>query len=339
MSTLTAPPCVALQAKLAALNASSIYPDPTSRVEAIETHCAWVFLTDRYAYKLKKPMRLDRMDNLNLSSRLRNCLEEIRLNRRLAPDVYLDVVALTCDPTGRLSLQGAGAPVEWLVKMRRLRSELLLDHALAAGKVSPASLSAVGELLARFYGGQPPVAVTGQDYVQRLELRTNTNGAALSDPELALPLPIVNAAISHQRQFLRDQSWRLTARAGKVIEAHGDLRPEHLYLGTPPCVIDCLEFDRDLRILDPQEELGYFSLECERLGAAWVGQTMLDIYLTESGDRFDPLLFDFYVRRRAAERALTAAWHLRDPAVRDLKDWRRAALLYLSRVTTGRFER
>jgi len=329
-----APHPVALQAKLTALTDGSIYPDCCARVEAIQTHCAWVFFTDAHAYKLKKPMRLDRMDNRCLSSRYRNCLEELRLNRRLAPDVYLDVIALRVGPTGRLSLVDDGVPVEWLVKMRRLPSELLLDRALAIGTVSPAAVHSVGELLADFYLGQPAVPMTGEDYCRRIEREVDANGRALSGRELALPPPIVTAAIAHQRECLRNQSQVLKRRAdsGRIIEAHGDLKPEHVYLGVPPCVIDCLEFDRDLRILDPLEELAYFSLECERLGAAWIGQQILDVYLAKRGDALDTALFDFYVSRRASRRALTAAWHLRDRSVRDLKDWRSLALAYLSRT-------
>jgi aminoglycoside phosphotransferase family enzyme len=189
MNTHIAPPHVSWHAKLIALNDASIYPDSCSRVEVIETHCAWVFLTDVHAYKLKKPMRLDRMDNLRLSSRHHNCAEELRLNRRLAPGVYLDVIALKLDPTGRLLLEWRGLALEWLVRMRRLPSEQSLEGALAIGSVSPAAAHAVGELLADFYCGQTPVPMTGETYLRRLEREVDANGRALSDPELGLPLP------------------------------------------------------------------------------------------------------------------------------------------------------
>lgn len=338
MNTL-APAAVPLQAKIDALNDPSTYPDSTSCIKAIETHCAWVFLTDAYAYKLKKPMRLDRMDNLLLSSRRHNCLEELRLNRRLAPGTYLDVVALRLARAGGLSLRGGDEPVEWLVKMRRLRSDLLLDRALDSGNVSATSIRSVAELLARFYRAQPSVPMTGIEYLRRIERAVELNGHALRQAELALPGASVAAAIAPQREFLGDRSNLLEARAdaGRIIEGHGDLKPEHIYLGVPPCVIDCLEFDRDLRILDPLEELAFLSLECERLGASWIGREMIDVYLAESADHFDLALFDFYVRRRATQRSLTAAWHLRDPSVCASKDWRRLALVYLDRVSAGRF--
>ncbi len=329
-----------LQDKVAALNDPSIYPDAPWRVESIETHCAWVFLTDSHAYKLKKPMRLDRMNNLLLAARHGNCLEELRLNRRLAPDVYIDVISLKTTPTGRLCLDSEGTPVEWLVKMRRLPAALLLDHAIAAQTVTRASIRAAGQLLAGFYSRQPSIAIAAADYCHRLAAQTDANRAALLSDDLGLPAELVDAVAMQQRRFLDRRSAALMQRAerGRIIEAHGDLKPEHFYLGSPPCVIDCLEFDRDLRLLDPLEELAFFSLECERLGAAWIGEEILSIYARMNEDPVDLQLFEFYLSRRATRRAVTAAWHLRDPLVRGTKDWRRLAVSYLKRPLQGCFE-
>jgi len=330
---------VPLQSKLAALRDVATYSDATAGVEAIETHCAWVFLTDHHAYKLKKPMRLGRMNNLRLSSRRQNCLEELRLNRRLASEVYLDVVALRSDSAGRLSLDGDGVPAEWLVKMRRLPADLQLDHAIAAGTVSCEAIGRVTEMLAAFYRRQPPVQLSSDEYLRRMERQVAANGDGLLDPDLGLPRSLVHAALMRQEEFLTHRSRLLEerARAGKIVEAHGDLKPEHIFLGQPPCAIDCLEFDRDLRLLDPLEELSYLALECERLGAEWIGRQLLAGYAEQSGDRAESALIDFYMSRRATQRALTVAWHLRDPAVRTLKDWRTISLGYVTKGATEQF--
>ncbi len=321
----------ALQEKLSLLRDPTIYPEPTGDIEAIETHCAWVFLTDTHAYKLKKPMRLDRMDNLTLSSRHHSCLEELRLNRRLAPDVYLDVVSLKRSASGAISFGGDGVPVEWLVKMRRLPNELMLDRAIAAGTVTAPGLRPAAELLVGFYVGQPPIEISAKGYLERMRGQIEANRAALLAEDLGLPVDIVGAIASGQREFLQRRSALLMERAecGKIIEAHGDLKPEHIFLGKPPCVIDCLEFDRDLRILDPVEELAGFFVECRRLGEAWIGREMTQIYAAVSGDRFGQALFGFYLSRRATQRAITAAWHLRDRALHRSTDWRARSLVYL----------
>lgn len=113
-------PIVTLDAKVAFLGTPEAYPDRPAHVEAIETHMSWVFLTDRYAYKLKKPVHRSFLDFSTIDARHRNCMEEVRLNRRLAPRIYLGVVPLTIDPAGRMHLNGDGPPIDWLVHMVRL---------------------------------------------------------------------------------------------------------------------------------------------------------------------------------------------------------------------------
>src|SRR5512144_2014808 len=108
------------QAKVAFLLQPRTYPEAPPRIELVETHMSWVFLTERYAYKLKKPVRHDFLDFSTLAARYRNCLEELRLNRRLAWNVYLDIVPLAVDPAGQVRLEGTGEVIDWLVKMRRL---------------------------------------------------------------------------------------------------------------------------------------------------------------------------------------------------------------------------
>ena len=102
--------------KVEYLSRARAYPAPTSHVETKETHMAWVFLTDTHAYKLKKPVRYDFLDFSTIEARKRDCEEEVRLNRRLAPDVYLDTLPLTLDPQGALRLGGEGEAVDWLVR-------------------------------------------------------------------------------------------------------------------------------------------------------------------------------------------------------------------------------
>ena len=124
---------VTTEAKVAFLMQPSAYPEPTPHVERVETHMSWVFLTDRHAYKLKKPVVYDYLDYGTLAARRRNCREELRLNRRLAPNVYLDILPLAQDEFGRLRLGGPGEVVDWLVVMRRL------DHAFMLNRLIPHS--------------------------------------------------------------------------------------------------------------------------------------------------------------------------------------------------------
>lgn len=320
-------------AKLRFLRDPAHYPLPTSRVEVIETHFAWVFLTDSLAYKFKKPIRFDRLDFSTLGARRRDCEEELRLNRRLAPAVYLAVVPLVERADGALALEGAGRTVEWLVKMVRLPSERMLDCALRAGTASAADVRAFARHLASFYRAQPPLDLPGEAFRERLAARIAGNRDELLAPDLGLPGGRVLALAHAQLRWLERERAVVEARGqrSRIVEGHGDLRPEHVCLA-PVCVIDCLEFDRDLRIVDPLEELAFLDLECDRLGASWVAPLVLDCYASAAADAAPARLVQFHKSLRALNRAKIVAWHLRDPEVKGQQDWGALAVDYLGRA-------
>jgi aminoglycoside phosphotransferase family enzyme len=321
-----------LEAKVRFLSDRSAYPGGTSKVESIETHFAWVFLTDLHAYKLKKPIRFDRLDFTTLTARRWDCEEELRLNRRLAAGVYLAVVPLAQRRDGGYELDGAGPVVDWLVKMVRLPAASMLDQSLKDGRVTAADVRAVALHLAHFYRAQRILDMGGEAYRQRLAHQVTANRRELTAPDLGLPPERVHALACRLLMLLQRQRTAVAARAARVVEGHGDLRPEHVCLSSPPCVIDCLEFDLDLRVVDPVEELAFLGLECARLGAPWVGPLFVDIYASETGDTVPVPLVNLYTGLRAVNRAKIVAWHLRDPAVRDREDWRAGAITYLEQA-------
>jgi aminoglycoside phosphotransferase family enzyme len=134
-----------------------------------------------------------------------------------------------------------------------------------------------------------------------------------------------------QRAFVRQHASELAARVagGRVVEGHGDLRPEHVWLGEPLAVIDCLEFDMELRLQDAADEVGFLALECERAHAPGLGQVLLAAYKAGSGDAVTAELVHFYQSCKACARARLAIAHLREPRYRDSSRWRRRALRYL----------
>lgn len=321
-----------LAEEIAFLERPESYPELPGAVEGIETHLAWVFLTDRHAYKLKKPARSSFADFRSLSARRQDAEDEVRLNRRLAPDVYLGVVALVRDRHGDLALEAEGVPVDWLVKMRRLPHARMLDFAIAAAAVDGVALQSVAELLARFYCEALRVPIAPTEYRRRFHEESADNARALAEPRYGLPTDAIARTLAGQHAFLARWADLLDVRAaaGRIVEGHGDLRPEHVCLGPPPVIIDCVEFNRDFRILDPADELAYLSLECERLGAEEVGATVLARYGTLTGDHPPEALIRFYKSVRAVLRAKLAAWHLDDRTVRYPSQWFNRARAYLA---------
>lgn len=318
-----------LARKVEVLSRPETYGGGTATVERRETHMSWVFLTDRHAFKLKKPVNFDAVDYRTLDRREHVCREELRLNRRLADWVYIDVVALCESPEGTLSLNGPGEPVEWLVQMRRLDESQMLDVAVQNATLDEGPLDRAVEHLLAFYRAAQPVGLKSATYLAVLAERIDGNAEPLQQDGSGLDPVRVRALRDRQHGLLKALTPQLRSRAERVIEAHGDLRPEHVWLGTPVAIIDCLEFDRDRRLLDPLDELAFLFLECEQLDAAWVGQLFVDTYKAGSGDGVSDAAHAFRQSLWAVLRARAAVSHLFDPTVHDTDRWRRKGEHYL----------
>ncbi|NKE65703.1 hypothetical protein RAMLITH_07695 [Ramlibacter sp. RBP-2] len=324
-------PRASLEAKVAALRQPSAWPVPPASVEAIETHMSWVFLTPQQAFKLKKPVRSDGLDFGTLERRRFFCEEEVRLNRRLAPSVYLDVLPLRADANGALGLWPEGEVVDWLVVMHRLPAGRMLDRLLATGAAQAGDMRRLAALLSGFYANLPPVLHDPEVYCERLAREIAHHEARLCDPQLAFPSGAVRPVCADLRLFLQHRRDRPAARvrAGRVVEGHGDLRPEHVWLGEPPAIIDCLEFSTELRTVDSADELAFVALECERAGAADLGHVLLQEFAALSGDAVPRELTAFYRGLRGCVRASIALWHLKEPRYRGSPVWRERAGQYL----------
>lgn len=317
--------------KVQALQSIDCYPFPLDSVELIETHFAWVFMAGAYAYKMKKPIAYPLLDLRTLADRHRNCLDEVRLNRRLAPEVYLGAVPLVITKEGSLRVDGEGSEIDWLVWMKRLPAACMLDRAMVEKTATPAALEKMGALLAEFYERQRRYFFPAHQYLSRLLGRATAEGAELLASELKLDAPSVKSAVAAVHASLNSLRGELGERAmhGRVVECHGDLRPEHICLA-PTCVIDSLEFSRELRTMDPVEELAFLRLECEVAGAIEVAEQIIASYQQCAGDRFSRRLLDSYQSCRALVRAKILAWHVLDPTVASLAPWTEKAQAYVA---------
>lgn len=318
-----------LAQKVAFLSDLRSYPQPTHGVQRIETHFSWIFLTDRHAYKLKKPQRQAGMDYRSVAARRRGCLEELRLNKRLARSVYLEVIPLSVNNEGELQWGRGRRVVDWVLKMTRLPGELMLDRALVRRRVTHRQLETLVAALAAFYASATPSAFSGAHYLERIRRQVIHNQHALMVACPGIGRDSVEAVVCRQLAFVGLQRRALGVRARRVVEAHGDLRPEHICLAHPVCVIDCLEFNRDLRLLDPAEEIAFLALEVARLGHTRVACDLVALYRKLSGDRVSDSVMHFYMSRRALTRAMLAAQHLTDPKVSDRDRWLKRTYSYL----------
>lgn len=292
---------------------------------------SWVFLAGDRVYKLKKPVSYPFLDFTTLEARQVNCFEETRLNTRLAKGVYLGTVPLYASDAGELSLEPIGKVVDWLVCMKRLPAERTLDALIAASAVDSRDVSRAVEKLIHFYESSPALEVLPDGALARFAAEHAEDARVLSDRRFALELDRTQKTLNMmQRAFERIPPLLRQRAAAKVyVEGHGDLRPEHVFLADEPVFIDCLEFNRDLRVLDPFDEIAYLGLECERLEAAWIGEQ----FLTAARGRLLPpapeALINFYRAARALLRARLALAHLMEPDPRTPEKWEPRARHYV----------
>ncbi|MBY0320835.1 MAG: hypothetical protein K2X72_19070 [Reyranella sp.] len=291
---------------------------------------SWVFLAGDKVLKLKKPVRFPYLDFSTVEKRRAGCLAELSLNRRLAPDVYDEVVPITRSPAG-LTIGGCGEVVDWLVVMRRLDESDSLEHALRSRTLEVRELEPLIATFGRFYRRAARVAVPPALLVSRWYRNQAENRHILLRPGCPLPVPVVRFVDRMQTEFLARRGDLLAARArhGQIVDGHGDLRPEHIWLGPPVRIIDCLEFNRQLRAVDPLDELAYLCLECDRLGgkrqAAYIKARSMQVLRDDVSDE----LFTFYRCYRATLRARLAVAHLLEPAPRTPAKWPRQGMEYL----------
>lgn len=310
-------------------------------VEVIETHISWVFLTPRFAFKMRKPVRFDFLDFSTLALRKADCLQEIALNQRLAPHVYLGVCPLNQDARGVVQLDGKGETVEWVVKMRRLPADAALDRRIERGILTRTDVDRVAHCLTEFYDRLAPIPMRTEDYRRQIEEHIRANLHELLQPDSGLDRATVQRIHAAQLRLVRlfPEFIEDRVRDGRIVEGHGDLRPEHIYLTPAPVVIDCVEFRREFRELDVLDELCFLAMECERLGAAHVGTQILEHYVRRAGDQAPAALTNLYRAYRACVRAKVhllrarqLAAHEQAAARGDARDYLRLADRYAARL-------
>ena len=287
------------------------YPFSVGEVEVRQTHISAVFLAGDYVYKVKKPVDYGFLDFGTLDKRRHFCEEEVRLNRRLAPDVYLGVVPVTqCD--GPLCFEGDGELVEWAVKMRRLPDEATLQNRLQQDDVDVKVMRALASRIADFHAraeSGPRIAAFGRFDVVAGNARENFEqsvahvGTTVSDAVFTRVKTLTEDALTRCQPLIESRALR-----GIPRDTHGDLRLDHVYIfpdREPPddlVVIDCIEFTERFRFADPVSDVAFLVMGLNLQGRRDLGREFLDAYSQASGDDEGRALVPFYTAYRAAVR-------------------------------------
>ncbi|OQW76941.1 MAG: hypothetical protein BVN35_05810 [Proteobacteria bacterium ST_bin11] len=318
---------------ITALCDPACFPHPVKRVTVLETHISWVLLAGRYAYKIKKPVNLGFLDFSQLSQRHFCCQEEIRLNRRLAPGIYLQVTAIGGSP-GQPRINGEPA-VEYAVKMRRFAAGKLLDTLLTRGEVTPAHIDSLAETIARFHTGLPanPNADFGSPAAIEAPARQNFQQLLdLVNPEDAASIELLQE--SCRQAFLATENlFEQRQQSGFIRECHGDLHLGNIVLlRDRPVAFDGIEFSPELRWIDTISDAAFLIMDLLHRGRADLAYRFLNAYLQISGDYAGLGVLRFYLSYRAAVRAKIAGYRFAQTAAESA---RQECLNYLNLASSS----
>jgi aminoglycoside phosphotransferase family enzyme/predicted kinase len=299
-------------------------PAPVGAVEVHQTHISAVFLAGPFAYKVKKPLNLKFLDFGTLERRRHFCEEEVRLNRRLAPTVYLGVIPVTRDGA-EVRMGGRGAVVDWAVKMVRLPDDVTLRERLRRGELGVVPVEDLARRIVAFHAraeAGPAVAACGRFAVVAGNARENFDQAAAHVGTTVRP-SVFERVRGLTESDLADLRALIEGRAGRGVprDGHGDLRLGHVYLfpDRPPpgdlVVIDCIEFDGRYRRADPVADMAFLAMDLARHGRRDLAAAFADAYFRASGDAEGRALLPFYTAYRAAVRGKVDGMELAEAEV------------------------
>ncbi|WP_164932022.1 bifunctional aminoglycoside phosphotransferase/ATP-binding protein [Janthinobacterium sp. 17J80-10] len=293
----------------------------TGAVARFETHISWILVANDHAWKIKKAVHFDFLDFSSLDARRFYCEEELRLNRRLAPTLYLDVQAIT-GSVDAPQLAGEGEPIEYALRMRAFTQASLWSERVAIGAITPDEIDQLAGNLAHFHQ-QAPAAPDGSAWGSPALLQSSANDilatlqASLTETVPASQVAKLSAWHADMHVQLRPVFER-RRREGRVREGHGDLHCGNiLTLHGHATAFDCIEFSEGLRWIDVLNDLAFATMDLQVLGQPRLAARLRDRYLEATGDYLDLDLLRYYQTLRALVRCKVYVLRLQELAADD----------------------
>lgn len=301
-----------------ALLSPQVYSHPVARVSLLQTHISYVLLAGEYVYKVKKPVNFGFLDFSTLARRRYYCHQEVMLNRRLCPEVYLGVVPIT-EADGDFALAGRGRVVDYAVQMKRLPEERMMHRLLARGEVTEAMVAAVADRLAEFhqraaagphidrYGGLGTVRRNWRENFQQTEPYI---GVTISPEDHARLRDYVRSFLRRYRRLFQRR-----LREGRIRDCHGDVRAEQVCFVDGICIFDCIEFNRRFRYCDVASEVAFLAMDLDYFDRPDLATAFVRRYAQVADDPELMLLVDFYRCYRAYVRGKVESFRLDQPEI------------------------
>ena len=300
----------ALPALICALRDAECFDHPTETITVLQTHISYVLLTGSYAYKIKKPVSLPFLDFSTLEFRKHYCHEELRINRRLAPELYLDVVPITGTPQAP-RVNGEGKAIEYAVKMIQFPDADRLDRVADRRELRDEQVAALASKIATFHDSVA-VADYATPFADSESLRGEVMGnfeslsAQVLAENTASLLADIRSWSAHSLVDLGPQ-FRARKKKGKVRECHGDMHLANMaLLNEQITIFDALEFNENFRWVDVQSELAFLAMDLDYRGLPGLGWLLVSAYLERTGDYVGLRVLRHYKVYRAMVRAKVA---------------------------------
>ncbi|MFQ5800561.1 MAG: phosphotransferase [Candidatus Hydrothermarchaeales archaeon] len=304
-----------------ALKNPETYDEKVTKVEMLQTHISFVFLTDRFVYKVKKPVDFGFLDYTTLEKRRFYCEEEIRINRLLCGDMYIGVVTINKDKEGRIKVNGEGETIEYAVKMKRQPEDAMMTRLLERGEVTSRHIDRIARLLSDFHKKAqtgPEVDEYGSlsqvraNWVQNFEQTRALRGRLLDTEEFDFVEGKVRGFMEKNHELFERR-----VKERRIRQCHGDVHSGNIFIPSTGriYIFDAIEFFKGFSCSDVASEVAFLAMDLEFQGKKDLSDHFVKRYLEYSGDKGVSELLDFYLCYRAYVRAKVIGFKIFDPAV------------------------
>jgi uncharacterized protein len=288
-------------------------------VQLLQTHISYVALTGTYAYKVKKPVNFGFLDFSTLDKRKYYCDEELRLNKRLCPEMYLDVIPIT-QKDGALQLDGNGTIVEYALKMKEFPQENIMTYMLKHGKITEETIESLVSILVDFYSAQEhSEEITKFGEIQSVKQNIDENFDQTK--------PMIDITVPRQTYtYIKEATERFFERRkevfgsrmneGRIAECHGDLHSGNIVVTNDKIhIFDCIEFNERFRFIDVASDIGFLAMDLDYLNHPYLSSYLIQRYVEKSGDADIYQVLNFYKSYRAYVRGKVQGFQLNDPHI------------------------
>ena len=304
-----------------ALLGQDLYPHDVKDVRLVQTHISFVILAGDFVYKFKKPVNFGFLDFSTLDKRKHCCEQELLLNRRLCPEIYLDLITVNRS-NDTYNLNGGGEVVEYGVKMVRMPEEQMMVNVIRSGKLESSHIDSLVEVLAPFYErAERNTEIDGFGTAQSVSINVLENFDQTKDfvGSDALSQDQFDTISSYARDFLtRSELFEERITQGKIRDCHGDLYSANICLADKVYIYDCIEFNQRFRYCDVASDVAFMAMDLDYWGLNELSNYCVESFVKLSGDNTMALMLDFYKCYRAYVRGKIGLFTANDPAVDEI---------------------